>query len=192
MPYIVIENATQKIMRTSSQTYYKERGRVMNVRKFRNFAQITGEHAVRLCDLNDSVKQERTRNQWGNWVDIHELIKEWANMIAPKDDTFAKTTDGLLRAYTECLADYILDKRGTPEWERKLQDLVKKETLFFNALGGEGKDTKKYWIAYTGAVVHMVDIMERYGHNSEPYYDAAANTISTGTLLGQQLDYLFI
>lgn len=172
------------------QEYYKEHGKVMNVRKFRNFAQIVGEHAVKLCEMSRFDKQSNKRGLMNSWVDIHELIKEWANMVTSDDNKeFATVTDGLIRAYTECLADYVLDKRGTPEWEDKLKTLIKKETLFFNALNGNTKDTKKHWIAYTGAVVHMIDNMERYGHDSETFFQSAANTIKTGVMLGQQLDY---
>lgn len=181
-------------MKRSEQLYWYERNKILGVRNFRNFAQISGEHAVHLCDLNIIHKNKQLKPLLSKWVEIHENIKEWTNRVSPEEnckssETLHKVTNDLLKTYTECLADYILDKTGTPEWKQKLNNLVDKESLFFNALGN-GRDTKRYWLAYTESVVNMIDVVEKYGLNSSYHYDAAADVIVTGRTLGQWLDHI--
>lgn len=168
--------------------YRKEYMKVMGLRSIRNFSQICGEHAVRVCQLTSAENSDSRRGLMGSWAEIHDLNKEWISRVAygePPDSKFRKATENLIKTYSECLADYILDKEDT----KKLGELVQMETNFFNALAN-GRDTKQYWIAYTSAVIDSVKTMLSHGAESDSYHMSAANTIRCGVALGKWLDHV--
>lgn len=171
------------------QDYCKEYTRVMGVRSNRNFKQIIGEHAVHLIELGKHNKKERKLISFG--MDIKGIMDEWINRVAynePPDSEFRKTTSKLVESYTKCLVDYVLDKRGTEEWKNNMKTLLEYETKFFNALT-KGRDTKNYWLNYTGSLINMVDSLVKDGTESECYYIHSANMIRAGVALGQWLDF---
>jgi hypothetical protein len=176
------------------QDYYRERSKVMNCRNIcRNLGQVIGEHGVRLCELGQADKSQNKRALMSKWVDIHEINKEWGNLIAcgeHPESEFAAMSRKLICNYSECLADYILDKQNTPEWKEKMTYIVNIQNKFFNALSKRANTKQQdYWIAYTGSIINMVNCLEKYGIDSEVYGDAAAHTIETAVLLGKSLDY---
>lgn len=175
--------------------YYIQHDRVMNYRKNRNsFVQIIGEHAVRLCTLTKDENTDSKRGLMSGWVDIHKLNNEWVHLVTQNDNPnseFVQTTNNLIHGYSEALGDYVLDKASGPEWRKKLSHIVKTEAKFFEALGSSNINTSNQWVDYTGSVITMVNIMGKYGPNSESYYIAAANCIEKGIMLGNSLDLLF-
>lgn len=177
-------------MELARKDFYHEHGRVMNHRRIRNFQQIFGEHAVRLCELTRAEKKEHKRGLMSSWVDIHELNKECIGRVcfgSVPDDDFNNLTQQMIQSYSECLADYVLDKKDV----KGLAVLVDKECQFFGALSNKGaSQTKRDWLLYTGAVIQMVNNVHRYGLESEMFYHSAAETIRCGVLLGQCLDHL--
>lgn len=174
------------------ESFYAEHGRVMNYRAVRNFQQIIGEHAVRLCELSKEEKKQNIRGLMSSWVHVHELNKEWIGRVCygnERDEEFHDLTRNLIQSYSECVADYVLDKRDTPEWKERIGSLVERETKFFEALTGNKKmKTRREWLMYTNAIIQMVNAIQRYGLESETFHHMAAETIRCGVLLGQWLD----
>jgi hypothetical protein len=178
-------------MELARKEFYHEHGRVMNHRMIRNFQQILGEHAIRICELTKADKKESKRGLMSSWVDIHELNKEWIGRVCygeTKTDEFTELTQKMIQSYSECVADYVLDKKDL----KHMANLVEKECQFFGALTNKDvqKQTKRDWVMYTGAIVQMVNNVHRYGLESEMFYYSAAETIRCGVLLGQCLDHL--
>jgi len=177
---------TQKTM---TSQYYKEYGRVMNIRSNReSFAQLVGEHACRMSELTKAEGGNSKRGLMASWVNIHKLNGEWAGLVTRgerNDETeFSRVTHQLIEMYSEALGDYVLDKVSA----EKIDKLVTMEQRFFEALGGNVGCTQS-WAAYTASVMDMVNTMDRYGHDSESFHDAATNCIRNGVLLGSYLDY---
>lgn len=173
--------------------YQRERARVMTIRENRHsFAQLLGEHAVRLCELAQADSQDSKRGLMQTWVEIHKINDEWASLVTrgeSEQSEFAQVTRKLIQLYSEALGDYILDKASGPDWRKKISKLVETEGKFFGALSACSRHTKDEWIAYTGSVIEMVDTLVRYGHESEGYENVAGNCVRKGVLLGAALDF---
>ena len=170
--------------------YHTEHARVMNIRTNReSFAQLVGEHAVRMCELSKAEATDSKRGLMSTWVNVHKLNNEWAGLVTRgdhPDSEFTQVTNKLIHMYSEALGDYVLDKASGPEWRRKMGELVETEQKFFNALG---KGSGAPWLTYTASVIEMVNAMDRYGHKSETFDNVAAQCIKNGVLLGSYLDY---
>ena len=165
--------------------YLTQYGRVMNIRSNRNsFAQLVGEHAVRICELAKHDGSNSKRGLMETWAQIDRLNDEWANLVCNDTSKFAQVTKKLVRLYSEIMGDVILDRKVD---RKKIEDIVDTEGKFFGALGNtEKKDT---WFAYSGSIVDMVDALDRYGHESDAFHHSAANVIQRGILLGNWLDW---
>lgn len=178
-------------MESAKRAFQEEYGRVMNYRGKRNFTQIIGEHAVRLCELSKAEKVESKRGLMSSWVNVHELNKEWIGRVCfgnERDEEFHELTKNLIHSYSECLADYVLDKKDNADWRQKLGSLLEKETKFFEALSGNKFKTKREWLMYTNSVIQMVNAVQRYGLESETFHHTAAEMIRCGVMLGQWMD----
>lgn len=175
--------------------YYTEYGRVMNYRSNReSFAQLVGEHACHMSELTKAEATDSKRGLLTSWGNIHKINREWAGLVTRgernSETEFSRVTHQLIEMYSEALGDYVLDKSSGPEWRQKMGALVKTEQKFFGALGSAtATGCAQSWAAYTASVIDMVNAMERYGHESETFHDAAANCIRNGVLLGSYLDY---
>lgn len=175
--------------------YYTEYGKVMNIRCQRDsFAQLIGEHACRMTELTKAEGSNSKRGLMASWVNIHKLNSEWAGLVclgeAHPETEFSQVTAKLIEMYSEALGDYVLDKASGPEWRKKINTLVEMEQRFFSALGGNAGCSQS-WAAYTASVIDMVNAMDRYGHDSDTFHEAAANCIRNGVLLGSYMDYSF-
>lgn len=161
----------------------------MYQRNVRTFEQILGEHGVMLCELALASKKNRHLGIFYRGVDIYKLSKEWSDRITEgeKDEKseFCKMTQKLIVAYSCCLADYILDKRGTPEWKERITCIVNNEAEFFNTLSN--KDAHKQWLMYTSSVINMVDVITNYGDDDD-FGDVLENVVRNALLLGQWFD----
>ena len=174
-------------MESAKRAFQEEYGRVMNYRGKRNFAQIIGEHAIRLCELSKAEKIESKRGLMSSWVNVHELNKEWIGRLCfgnERDEEFHDLTKNMIHSYSECLADYVLDKKDT----EKLGILLEKETKFFEALSGNKFKSKREWLMYTNSVIQMVNAIQRYGLESETFNYTAAEMIRCGVMLGRWMD----
>jgi len=173
--------------------YYTERARVMNVRTNReSFAQLVGEHAVRMCELTKAEGTDSKRGLMSTWVNIHKLNNEWAALVTrddKPDSEFTKVTNKLIHMYSEALGDYVLDKASGPDWRKKLSELIETEQRFFGALGKGNGGGCQPWVTYTTSVIEMVNAMDRYGHESDTFHNVAGQCICNGVLLGNYLDY---
>jgi hypothetical protein len=124
--------------------YYKEYGRVMNIRSNReSFAQLVGEHACRMSELTKAEGGNSKRGLMASWVNIHKLNGEWAGLVTRgerNDETeFSRVTHQLIEMYSEALGDYVLDKVSA----EKIDKLVTMEQRFFEALGGNVGCTRR-------------------------------------------------
>jgi hypothetical protein len=172
--------------------YHRKERQIMNVRSCRNFSQIIGEHAVAMCELAKADKNNNKRGLMENWVNVYKLNVEWAQKVCRNehpDSEFYLLTHKLIDSYSTCLADYILDRRGTDEWKKRMSYLVEKETEFFNTIGNGNQDAKKQWLAYTGSIIKMTNSIHEYGLHSEMHYNEATDTLRNAVCLGQWLDY---
>ena len=178
-----------------TSNYYAEYGKVMNYRTNReSFAQLVGEHACHMAELTKAEGANSKRGLLGSWGNIHKINGEWARLVTRgernAETEFSQVTHKLIEMYSEALGDYVLDKSSGPEWRAKMGALVQTEQKFFGALGSNARHgCEQAWSGYTSSVIDMVNAMERYGHKSESFHDAAAQCIRKGVLLGSYLDY---
>lgn len=181
-------------MHSPDRTQYDYlRGIVMNTRTINRmrFSQIIGEHAVRMCDM---VMAKARGDQYSRAMAKAEIAKlniEWIDLVCfgeRSDSEFCQQTTKLITAYSGTLRDYINAKIMSND----LDYLVQKMTKFFGALAIQKyrlKNMETQWIAYTGSILGLVAIIDKYGVDSFSFFDAAAHCIRSGVLLGQYMDH---
>lgn len=174
------------------QAYYDVRGSVMNVRGKRDtFVQLIGEHAVFMEELLHADRNNNKRALMTSWVNISRLNDEWLSLMCPvhhsSNEEFRNVSEKLVNMYSEVLGDFILD---THLGKRKVEEIAKLEADFYGALVDERlqQTTRKQWIDYTMSIGMMVYTRDQYGADSSTFYNAAANCIHAGKLLGHCLD----
>jgi hypothetical protein len=169
------------------EDYNRKYREIMNIRTCRNFVQIIGEHAVYMCELSKSEKLNNKRGLMENWVNIYKLNVEWTQRICAKersDSDFYKGTYKLIKYFSYCLADYILDKRGTDEWKKRMDYIVQKEIDFFNTIAKHNQNVQKQWLAYTACIIAMTN-----ASTMDMYYVEATDVLKTAICLGQWMDH---
>lgn len=174
------------------QSYHDVRGSVMNARGQRDtFVQLIGEHAVFIEDLLHADRMENKRALMTSWVNISRLNDEWLTLMCPvhhySNQEFRTVSEKLVNMYSEVLGDFILD---THLGKEKVEEIAKLEAEFYATLVDVQlkETTKKHWIDYTKSIGMMVFARDMYGAKSRPFYEAAANCIHSGKLLGHCLD----
>jgi hypothetical protein len=185
------------------ETYWEEHGAIMNVRVPRHlFAQIIGEHAIRLVELTQADRtsqspKEVKKRLMAIWAHIAKLNDEWHGLVTVKEkkgSEFDVIARKIVHGYSEALGDYIIDRASVhaPEWGKKIANIASLEGNFYAALAPDNAQdraiTKRHWIAYTQSIVRMVNALDQKGGKHQAFWHAAANTVRTGRLLGTWLD----
>jgi len=96
--------------------YDLHRGKVMNMSTGdrQRFAQIIGEHAVRVCELAQADRTTNKRGLMQTWAHVSKLNDEWSGLVCLEehpDSEFSKVTSRLVESYSEAIGDFVLDRK---------------------------------------------------------------------------------
>lgn len=177
----------------AQKEYHFHRGKVMNMSTAdrHRFAQIIGEHAVRMCDFAEADRTVDKKSFARTWAQVEKLNDEWSRLVCygeNPDSEFTKVTTRLVDSYSEAIGDFVIDRK-VPE---NMEQIISDEAKFYHELSLKKyrlDNTKRQWLAYTHSILDMVNAMDRDGVSSHGFYLCAANCVRNGVLLGQWLDH---